>query len=239
MAPSRTWTSWEDGTSPLSYVVGVARTQTASYASCYSCGVSNSPVECESCARSSRSATPVRHTSPQTRSQAFPHRPLYRTASGSWRALSSGTPVAPSSAFSYITRALRQTAPYVLGSLRLLAGSYAPAELNRVGFSLYADLRPDVQGWGGRAEVRCATILGLRNPDVKKEDGETHLGNVQDIVKTEPVVDAEREGEGEVAKPGSEEPPNKKQHITSEDEYEAALDDPIFDAAELDFAAIP
>lgn len=108
-----------------------------------------------------------------------------------------------------------------------------------MGFSLYADLRPDVQGWGGRAEVRCATILGLRNPDVKKEDGETHLGNVQDIVKTEPVVDAEREGEGEVAKPGSKEPPNKKQHITSEDEYEAALDDPIFDAAELDFAAIP
>lgn len=166
------------------------------------------------------------------------HRPLYQTASGTWRALSSGTPVAPSSAFSYITRALRQTAPYVLGALRLLAGSYTPAQLNLVGFSLYADFRPDVQGWGGRAEVRCTTILGLRNKGVK-EDGETPLGNLQDVVKTEPLVDAELEGEGEVAKPGSEEPPNKKQHIAAIDEYEAALDDPIFDAAELNLDAIP
>lgn len=162
-------------------------------------------------------------------------RPLYQTANSSWWALSSGTPVAPSSAFSYITRALRQTTPYVLGALRLLAGSYAPAELNRVGFALYADFRPDVQGWGGRAEVRCATILGLRNKDVKKGDEEA---KVQDVVKMEPVVDAELQGKGEVAESGSEEPPNKK-HIAAIDEYEAASNDPIFDAAELDLDGIP
>ena len=167
------------------------------------------------------------------------HRPLYQTASGAWRALSSGMPVAPSSAFSYITRALRQTAPYVLGALRLLAGSYAPAELNRRGFALYADFRPDVQEWGGRAEVRCTTILSLRSKTVKKEDEGLPPSNVQDIVKTEPIPNAELGGQGEVAKSGSEEPPIKKQHTAAVDEYEAALNDPIFDAAELDLAAIP
>ncbi|KAH9938184.1 uncharacterized protein B0H18DRAFT_1205469 [Fomitopsis serialis] len=164
-------------------------------------------------------------------------RPLYQTANGSWRALSSGTPVAPSSAFSYITRALRQTAPHVLGALRLLANSYAPTELSRAGFALYADFRPDVQGWGGRAEVRCATILGLRNKDVKKEDEEAPLSNVQDIVKIEP---ANGESGGELAPSGLVEPPNKKQHIAAiDDEYEAALDDPIFDDAELNLEGFP
>ncbi|KAI0304087.1 hypothetical protein BC826DRAFT_894815, partial [Russula brevipes] len=99
--------------------------------------------------------------------------PLYRTASGSWRAFttedSSGnsTPggggAAPGAAYSYITRALRQTAPVVLGAMRLLAESYDdPKELNRVGFALYADFRPDVSGWGKRGELKCETLLGLR-----------------------------------------------------------------------------
>jgi hypothetical protein len=99
--------------------------------------------------------------------------PLYRTASGSWRAFttedSSGnnTPggggAPPGAAYSYITRALRQTAPAVLGAMRLLAESYSdPTELNRMGFALYADFRPDVDGWGKRGELRCETLLGLR-----------------------------------------------------------------------------
>jgi hypothetical protein len=108
--------------------------------------------------------------------------PLYRTASGSWRAFttedSSGnsTPggggAAPGAAYSYITRALRQTAPVVLGAMRLLAESYDdPKELNRVGFALYADFRPDVSGWGKRGELKCETLLGLRKNGLKGEPG--------------------------------------------------------------------
>jgi hypothetical protein len=106
--------------------------------------------------------------------------PLYRTASGSWRAFttedSSGnnTPggggAPPGAAYSYITRALRQTAPAVLGAMRLLAESYSdPVELNRMGFALYADFRPDVDGWGKRGELRCETLLGLRKKGSKNE----------------------------------------------------------------------
>ncbi|KAH9977767.1 hypothetical protein BGW80DRAFT_1435486 [Lactifluus volemus] len=106
--------------------------------------------------------------------------PLYRTASGSWRAFttedSSGnnTPggggAPPGAAYSYITRALRQTAPAVLGAMRLLAESYSdPVELNRMGFALYADFRPDVDGWGKRGELRCETLLGLRRKGSKNE----------------------------------------------------------------------
>ncbi|KAH9006807.1 hypothetical protein EDB86DRAFT_2868408 [Lactarius hatsudake] len=81
--------------------------------------------------------------------------PLYRNASGAWRAFttedSDGSGSAPGAAYGYITRALRQTAPAVLGAMRILAESYSdPMELNRVGFALYADFRPEVTGWGKR-----------------------------------------------------------------------------------------
>jgi hypothetical protein len=106
--------------------------------------------------------------------------PLFRIASGSWRAFTTeddngcntpgGGGAAPRSAHGYITRALRQTAPAVLGAMRLLAESYDdPVELNRVGFGLYADFRPDVNGWGKRGELRCETLLGLRKKGSKGE----------------------------------------------------------------------
>ena len=108
--------------------------------------------------------------------------PLFRIASGSWRAFTTedsngnstpgGGGAAPRAAHSYVTRALRQTAPAVLGAMRLLAESYDdPVELNRVGFSLYADFRPDVNGWGKRGELKCETLLGLRKnkPGLSRE----------------------------------------------------------------------
>lgn len=108
--------------------------------------------------------------------------PLFRIASGSWRAFTTedsngnstpgGGGAAPRAAYSYITRALRQTASAVLGAMRLLAESYDdPVELNRVGFALYADFRPDVNGWGKRGELKCETLLGLRKKAPKSEPG--------------------------------------------------------------------
>ena len=47
--------------------------------------------------------------------------------------------------------------------MRLLASTYTPKDLNFKGFSFYADFRPEVNEWGKRGEVRCRTILDLRN----------------------------------------------------------------------------
>lgn len=139
--------------------------------------------------------------------------------------------MAPGSAFSYISHALRQTAPFVVGALRLLAESFPPEELNRRGFYLYADLRPEVSGWGGRGEVRCSRILELKRkePTVRAS---------QAIIKIEDVVKVE-EGDGSIgtltgAKDSGEPEPKESRGMTLE-EYEAALDsDDIFASVDLD-----
>lgn len=92
----------------------------------------------------------------------FLYRPLYRTKNDQWRALSDSKPVPPSAAFQYITRSLRQTTPFIIGALKLLADSYTSQELNEKAWSLYADLRPEVNEWGQRSEIRCSRILDLR-----------------------------------------------------------------------------
>ena len=108
--------------------------------------------------------------------------PLYRSASGAWRAFSAedssgGGGGAPGAAYSYITRALRQTAPAVLGAMHLLAKSYDdPMELNRVGFALYADFRPEVTGWGKRGELKCEALLALRKKK-KAVQGDSGTGD--------------------------------------------------------------
>ncbi|PCH41074.1 hypothetical protein WOLCODRAFT_162792 [Wolfiporia cocos MD-104 SS10] len=192
-------------------------------------------------------------------------RPLYRTASGSWRALSAGSPAPPSAAYAYIARALRQTARSVLGALRLLAASYAPAELARRGFALYAEFRPDVRGWGERGELRCAAILALRGavqgksesgegaarPEIKVEyreaDGEGGAG--APVQQRQVVKEGTEGGDGGVVdtrgaqaqkSPELQEPPEKKQRGMTLEEYEAALDaDPTFDGIDLNFDIVP
>ncbi|EJF61207.1 hypothetical protein BD309DRAFT_1072100 [Dichomitus squalens] len=165
-------------------------------------------------------------------------RPLYQTASSQWRALSSGAPIAPTAAFSYITKALRQTAPHIVGALRLLATSYSPQELNEKGFSLYADFRPQSEGWGQRGEVRCSTILALRKARRESEASDdptrTEAPSVDSIVKVEPQEDP-----GPAQAP-SEEPAAKKpkRETSAPDEFDAALDDDaLFE--DFDLSSIP
>ncbi|KAL4241938.1 hypothetical protein ABKN59_000495 [Abortiporus biennis] len=163
-------------------------------------------------------------------------RPLFQTASSRWLALSKGTPVAPTAAYSYITRSLRQTTPRILGSLRLLSLSFPPAELNQKGYALYCEFRPDVEGWGKKGEVKCSTILGLRKvqtlKDVKEETSEENNVTVDKMVKFADYDKVESEGaktsHGNESE--SEEPPHKKSRGMTVEEYEAMLDaDPAFD----------
>lgn len=140
-----------------------------------------------------------------------------------WRALLKGAPVEPGLAYAYITRALRQTRPHILGALRLLAASYPPAELNRSGFALYTDFRPEVDGWGKRGEIRCDTILALRKQAVPGGVDEAQ-GNADDkTAKLVPVVMTEEDsGDRE---DGDGKRLGKKAKTLTVEEYEAALDD--------------
>ncbi|OSD04218.1 hypothetical protein PYCCODRAFT_1364382 [Trametes coccinea BRFM310] len=168
-------------------------------------------------------------------------RPLYQTASSQWHALSSGKPAPPAAAFSYITRALRQTAPHIVGALRLLAASYPPSELNEKGFSLYADFRPASEGWGQKGEVRCSTILALRKAGGGSTEGaHTDTASADRLVKLDPEEPNAPPGNA----PQAEEPAAKKLKLApkpesqEKDEYDAALDDDaLFN--DFDLSSIP
>ncbi|KAJ7754232.1 hypothetical protein DFH07DRAFT_868610 [Mycena maculata] len=145
--------------------------------------------------------------------------PLFQTQNSQWRALSNGTAIQPSTAFSYISRALRQTTPHIIGALRLLVESFTPEEINAKAWGLYAEFRPEVNGWGERAEVKCEKILGLRKPTTAVHPP----GKVGTVIENSagPLEEEDLE------------PPQKRQ-LTLE-EYEAALDqDSTFDGIDLD-----
>jgi len=133
--------------------------------------------------------------------------PVLYTQTSQWRALLKGELVTPSSAYKYITGAFRQTTGHIVGAMRLLAATYPHQELNRLAFSLYAEFRPETDGWGKKAEIRCENILNLRR--------------TQPLITEQPVV--------KIVKPDEE----QKQESNSKrlragmsvEEYEAALDE--------------
>jgi len=154
-------------------------------------------------------------------------RPLYQTQQGQWRALSNGNPAHPKSAFDYITRSFRQTSPFVMGALKLLADSYSPTELNKKAWSLYAEFRPEVNEWGKRSEVHCSKILDLR----KK-----HMTTGQhNVLATEVDRRPEVSYESTETSRQDDEPQQKKIKSLTLEEYEALLDqDPTFDDIDVD-----
>lgn len=134
----------------------------------------------------------------------------------------------------------------MIGALRLLGESYTPAELNKHGFSLYMDFRPEVKEWGGRGEIRCAKILGLRKEGYSKGSAPPPKGEEPTLVSegsegppvgvTTPTIEGDgKKDDGTIQ---DEEPDSKKLRpgpsMTLE-EYEAALDaDDAFGDVELD-----
>ncbi|KAF9076721.1 hypothetical protein BDP27DRAFT_1209460 [Rhodocollybia butyracea] len=151
-------------------------------------------------------------------------RPLYQMHNERWRALHSGTPTQPNTAFSYISRSLRQTMPFIVGALQLLASSFTSQEINEKAWGLYTQFRPAGDGWGERSQVRCATILALR-----KRPGEELVS--ESTTAPADIVNYESIGEKE---PDDRETKRVKSGMTFE-EYEAALDeDHTFDHLDLD-----
>lgn len=132
--------------------------------------------------------------------------------------------------------------------MRVLAQTYTPEELNKHGFALYAEFRPEVNEWGGRGEVRCQKILSLS----KGEPAGLVLGRGQHAMKTGDessentsaleVVKFEAEDNDKIEETThdshedvDESTPQKKVKTMTLEEYEAALDaDDTFANIDLD-----
>jgi hypothetical protein len=119
--------------------------------------------------------------------------------------------------------------------LRLLANSYGPQELNEKGFGLYAEFRPDVEGWGGRGELRCDKILALRRKAILGEISQEAMNVGKTKESGKGFVKVENpDGSATDVLNEQEEPDLKKPRGLSLEEYEAALDqDTTFDNVNL------
>ncbi|KWU45792.1 hypothetical protein RHOSPDRAFT_15987 [Rhodotorula sp. JG-1b] len=179
--------------------------------------------------------------------------PVLSTQNGEWRAISKGHVADPSKAFAYMRGAFRQQLGAVIGSMRLLAASFPQHELNAKGYGLYLEFRPDVDGWGKKAELKMSTILDLRrhlthaqpgpsaNAQAPLEEQSTSREVKQEVdgreglvqVKPEPVDDADPSA---AADPPSPSPPKKKVKAephesnplpppSPQNEFDALLDD--------------
>ena len=85
---------------------------------------------------------------------------------------------------------------------------------------MYADFRPEVSGWGGRGEVRCSKILGLRR---KEGPAQSEANKVEVPVKIEEDGNVDAAAEA-VKEDGDSEPEAKRSRTMTLEEYEAMLD---------------
>ncbi len=86
---------------------------------------------------------------------------------GSQYALDGDTPASPRPAYAYVERAFGEHLPAVRRAMEGLADSLPPEELNRTGFRLYEQFRPEVpagtKGWGAKGVL-----------DLKRIENATH-----------------------------------------------------------------
>jgi len=106
--------------------------------------------------------------------------------------------------------------------MRLLAESYEPEELNRKGFSLYCDFRPEIEpgksGWGKRGKVPCEVILNLRKKSRKEREKEMGVvGDIDEDVKPVPAINHVSKVEDDLE---GGEPRPKKPRIDDADELD-------------------
>lgn len=80
-----------------------------------------------------------------------------------------GKPAPAAPVRAYLARAFGSHLPAVRQAMEALAGRFAPEELNRIGFRLYEQFRPevpsDLRGWGARGELDLGLIRGLGDAD--------------------------------------------------------------------------
>ena len=90
--------------------------------------------------------------------------PLTHDADGVVLADAGGKPAPAAPVEAYVARAFGKRLAEVRAAMEALAQSVAPEELNRIGFRLYEQFRPevpaDVRGWGAKGELDLGRITG-------------------------------------------------------------------------------
>lgn len=90
--------------------------------------------------------------------------PVVDAGDGVPRVDDGGKPAPARSVRSYLSRAFGDRLSEVRAAMEALAASLPPGELNRVGFRLYEQFRPDVpegaRGWGAKGELRLEKVRG-------------------------------------------------------------------------------
>jgi hypothetical protein len=88
--------------------------------------------------------------------------PVLAADDGTLRAEDDGKPASAKSVQSYIARAFGDRLADARAAMDALAATLPPEELNRIGFRLYEQFRPDVphgaEGWGAKGELRLERI---------------------------------------------------------------------------------
>jgi hypothetical protein len=88
--------------------------------------------------------------------------PVIPVDDGTLRAEDDGKPASAKNVQSYIARAFGDRLVDARAAMETLAASLPPDELNRVGFRMYEQFRPDVpqgaEGWGAKGELRLERI---------------------------------------------------------------------------------
>ncbi|WVQ79433.1 hypothetical protein IAT38_001531 [Cryptococcus sp. DSM 104549] len=142
-------------------------------------------------------------------------KPIIERPDGTCRAIQKSVPVKPSQAFTYISKAFKESTHHVMGALKLIAESYEPQDLNRFGLGMYSEFKPDVVEWGQRGTLELARILeqisGVAPPFTAKEETSPPLPT---SAKTSPGPEVVKEGERQT---------KSEKNMTLE-EFEAMLD---------------
>ncbi|WWD20101.1 hypothetical protein CI109_104575 [Kwoniella shandongensis] len=153
-------------------------------------------------------------------------KPIIERPDGTCRAIQKGVPVGPSQAYLYITKTFKDYTPHVLGAMKVVADSYEPEELNRLGLHLYNDFKPDVVEWGQRGILELARVLETVKGPIVTDDEKPRIPNTSSPqVPSSDPIDGTLEIKDEPEREEDEEPRRKKVKVEmTVEEYEALLD---------------
>lgn len=154
--------------------------------------------------------------------------PILERSDGTCRAIQKGVSVRPSQAYLYIKKNFKDYTPHVMGAFKLIADSYEPEELNRIGLHMYNEFKPDVVEWGQRGALELDKVLEF----IKDGENNVKEGDNQGSSVAKPTASSSAPvlmpiGATQQLPQGSpdDEPVSKKpKRDMTVEEYEAMLD---------------